>query len=170
MEEGMSNPVVLVDTTKGEFLVELFADKAPNTVANFLSYVDENFYIGTLFHRVVKGFMIQGGGLDNMLREKPTKAPIVNEAANGLKNLEGTVAMARTADPHSAAAQFFINTVDNPDLDHQGEDEFGYCVFGQVIDGMDVVRKIEKVRVKAQGDHEHAPADQVSINSIIRFE
>ncbi len=166
----MSNPVVLVDTTKGEFLVELFADKAPNTVANFLGYVDENFYVGTLFHRVVKGFMIQGGGLDNMLREKPTRAPIVNEATNGLKNLEGTVAMARTADPHSAAAQFFINTVDNPDLDHQGEDEFGYCVFGQVIDGMDVVRKIEKVRVKAQGDHEHAPADQVSINSIIRFE
>lgn len=166
----MSNPVVLVETTKGEFLVELFADKAPRTVANFLSYVDEKFYIGTLFHRVVKGFMIQGGGLDNMLREKPTKAPIVNEAANGLKNLEGTVAMARTADPHSAAAQFFINTVDNPDLDHQGEDEFGYCVFGQVIDGMDVVKKIEKVRVKAQGDHEHAPADQVSINSIIRFE
>lgn len=166
----MSNPVVLVDTTKGEFLVELFADKAPQSVANFLSYVDEDFYIGTLFHRVIKGFMIQGGGLDNMMREKSTKAPIANEAANGLKNLEGTVAMARTADPHSACAQFFINTVDNPDLDYQGEDEFGYCVFGQVIDGMDVVRKIEKVRVKAQGDHEHAPADQVSINSITRFE
>ena len=166
----MSNPVVLVDTTKGEFLVELFADKAPQTVANFLSYVDEDFYVGTLFHRVVKGFMIQGGGLDNMMREKPVKAPIVNEATNGLKNLEGTVAMARTADPHSACAQFFINTVDNPDLDYQGEDEFGYCVFGQVIDGMDVVKKIEKVRVKAQGDHEHAPADQVSINSITRFE
>ena len=166
----MSNPVVLVDTTKGEFLVELFVDKAPLTVANFLSYVDEDFYVGTLFHRVIKGFMIQGGGLDNMMREKPVKAPIVNEATNGLKNLEGTVAMARTADPHSACAQFFINTVDNPDLDHQGEEEFGYCVFGQVIDGMDVVKKIEKVRVKAQGDHEHAPADQVSINSITRFE
>jgi peptidyl-prolyl cis-trans isomerase B (cyclophilin B) len=166
----MSNPVVLVDTTKGEFLVELYADKAPLTVANFLRYVDENFYIGTLFHRVVKGFMIQGGGLDNMMREKPTRPPIANEAASGLKNLEGTVAMARTADPHSASAQFFINTVDNPDLDYQGEDEFGYCVFGQVIDGMDVVKKIEKVRVKAQGDHEHAPADQVSINSITRFE
>jgi peptidyl-prolyl cis-trans isomerase B (cyclophilin B) len=166
----MSNPVVLVDTTKGEFLVELFADKAPQTVANFLSYVDEDFYVGTLFHRVVKGFMIQGGGLDNMMREKPVKAPIANEATNGLKNLEGTVAMARTADPHSACAQFFINTVDNQDLDHQGEEEFGYCVFGQVIDGMDVVKKIEKVRVKAQGDHEHAPADQVSINSITRFE
>ena len=166
----MSNPVVLVDTTKGEFLVELFADKAPQTVANFLSYVDANFYVGTLFHRVVKGFMIQGGGLDNMMREKPTQSPVVNEATNGLKNLEGTVAMARTADPHSASAQFFINTVDNPDLDHQGEDEFGYCVFGQVIDGMDVVKKIEKVRVKPQGAHDHAPADQVSINSITRFE
>ena len=166
----MSNPVVLVDTTKGEFLVELFADKAPLTVANFLSYVDDDFYVGTLFHRVVKGFMIQGGGLDNMMREKPTRQPVANEAANGLENLEGTVAMARTADPHSACAQFFVNTVDNPDLDHKGEDEFGYCVFGQVIDGMDVVKKIEKVRVKPQGDHEHAPADQVSINSITRFE
>ena len=162
--------MVLVDTTKGEFLVELFADKAPLTVANFLGYVDDDFYVGTLFHRVVKGFMVQGGGLDNMMREKPTRPPVTNEAANGLKNVEGTVAMARTADPHSACAQFFINTVDNPDLDHQGEDEFGYCVFGQVIDGMDVVKKIEKVRVKAQGDHEHAPADQVSINSITRFE
>jgi cyclophilin family peptidyl-prolyl cis-trans isomerase len=166
----MSNPVVLVDTTKGEFLVELFADKAPLTVANFLGYVDDDFYIGTLFHRVVKGFMIQGGGLDNMMREKATRTPVVNEATNGLKNLEGTVAMARTADPHSACAQFFINTVNNPYLDHQGQDEFGYCVFGQVIDGMDVVKKIEKVRVNPRGDHEHAPADQVSINSIPRFE
>lgn len=166
----MSNPVVLVDTTKGEFLVELFADKAPQTVANFLSYVDEDFYVGTLFHRVIRDFMVQGGGLDNMMREKPVKAPITNEAANGLKNLAGTVAMARTEEPHSATAQFFINTVDNPDLDYQGEDEFGYCVFGQVIDGLDVVKKIEKVRVRAQGDHEHAPVDQVSINSITRFE
>lgn len=166
----MSNPVVLVDTTKGEFLVELFADKAPQTVANFLSYVDEDFYVGTLFHRVIRDFMVQGGGLDNMMREKPVKAPIANEAANGLKNLAGTVAMARTEEPHSATAQFFINTVDNPDLDYQGGDEFGYCVFGQVIDGLDVVKKIEKVRVRAQGDHEHAPVDQVSINSITRFE
>lgn len=165
----MSNPVVLIDTTKGEFLLELFADKAPQTVANFLHYVDEDFYIGTLFHRVISGFMVQGGGLDNMMREKPTRAPVPNEAANGLKNLEGTVAMARTTDPHSATAQFFINTVDNPDLDYQGEDSFGYCVFGQVIDGLSVVKKIEKVRVRSQGDHEHAPADQVSINSISRF-
>lgn len=166
----MSNPVVLVDTTKGEFLVELFADKAPQTVANFLGYVDEDFYVGTLFHRVIRDFMIQGGGLDNMIHEKPVKAPIMNEAANGLKNLEGTVAMARTADPHSASAQFFINTVDNPDLDYQSEEEFGYCVFGQVIDGLDVVKKIEKARVRPQGDHEHAPVDQISINSITRFE
>lgn len=108
-----------------------------------MSYVDEHFYVGTLFHRVIKGFMIQGGGLDNMMREKPTKAPIPNEATNGLRNTEGSVAMARSADPHSAAAQFFINTVDNPDLDHQGEDEFGYCVFGQVIDGMDVIKDRE---------------------------
>ena len=166
----MSNPIVLVDTTKGEFLVELFADKAPQTVVNFLTYVDDNFYIGTLFHRVIQGFMIQGGGLDNMMREKPVKAPIANEAGPDLRNLAGTIAMARTADPHSATAQFFINTVDNPDLDYQDADNIGYCVFGQVIDGLDVVKKIEKVRVKAQGEHEHAPADQVSINSITRFE
>ena len=166
----MSNPVVLVDTTKGEFLIELFADKAPQTVANFLQYVDADFYIGTLFHRVIQGFMIQGGGLDNMMREKPTQAPIGNEAAHGLKNLAGTIAMARTMDPHSATAQFFINTVDNPGLDYQDENNFGYCVFGQVIDGLDVVKKIEKVRVRPQSGHEHVPADQISINSISRFE
>lgn len=166
----MSNPIVLFDTTKGEFLVELFADQAPQTVANFLRYVDEGFYVGTLFHRVIRGFMIQGGGLDNMMREKLTHAPIPNEAHNGLKNLEGTIAMARTADPHSATAQFFINTVDNPDLDYVDESNYGYCVFGQVIDGMDVVKKIEKVRVRPFAGHEHVPADQVSINSITRFE
>lgn len=166
----MSNPIVLFDTTKGEFLVELFADKAPQTVANFLRYVDEDFYVGTLFHRVIRGFMIQGGGLDNMMREKPTYPPIPNEANNGLKNVEGTIAMARTAEPHSATAQFFINTVDNSGLDYVDESNYGYCVFGQVIDGMDVVKKIEKVRVRPFAGHEHVPADQVSINSISRFE
>jgi cyclophilin family peptidyl-prolyl cis-trans isomerase len=166
----MSNPVVLVDTTKGEFLVELFEKEAPQTVANFLRYVDEDFYVGTLFHRVIRGFMIQGGGLDNMMREKKTHPPIANEAHNGLKNLEGTIAMARTSDPHSATSQFFINTVDNPDLDYVDEMHYGYCVFGRVIEGIDVVKKIEKVRVRSFAGHENVPVDQVSINSITRFE
>jgi cyclophilin family peptidyl-prolyl cis-trans isomerase len=166
----MSNPIVLVDTTKGEFLVELFEKEAPQTVANFLRYVDEDFYVGTLFHRVIRGFMIQGGGLDNMMREKKTHPPIPNEAHNGLKNLEGTIAMARTSDPHSATSQFFINTVDNPDLDYVDDMHYGYCVFGRVIEGMDVVKKIEKVRVRSFAGHENVPADQVSINSITRFE
>ncbi len=151
-------------------MVELFADQAPQTVANFLRYVDEWFYVGTLFHRVIRGFMIQGGGLDNMMREKPTYPPIPNEAYNGLKNIEGTIAMARTADPHSATSQFFINTADNPDLDYVDASHYGYCVFGKVIEGIEVVKKIEKVRVRPFAGHEHVPADQVSINSITRFE
>ena len=164
------NPTVLLETSSGDILVELFPDKAPKTVANFLQYVDSGFYANTIFHRVIKGFMIQGGGLGPRMDEKPTGEPVPNEADNGLKNTRGTLAMARTRDPHSATAQFFINTVDNPDLDYQSEEEFGYCVFGQVIDGLDVVKKIEKARGRPQGDHEHAPVDQISINSITRFE
>ncbi len=168
----MENPMVLLETTSGDILLELFPDKAPLTVENFLAYVDEGFYNNTVFHRVIKDFMIQGGGLDIRLNEKPVKAPIRNEAANGLKNLRGTVAMARTADVHSATAQFFINTVDNPELDFSGETEdcFGYCVFGQVIDGMDVVDKIGKIKVKPVGVHEHVPTDSVLITGASRFE
>lgn len=168
----MSNPLVLLETSMGDILVELLADKAPQTVANFLAYVDAGHYAYTIFHRVIKDFMIQGGGLTMQLKDKPVNAPVDNEAANGLKNLAGTVAMARAADPHSATCQFFINVVDNPDLDYAEatKEGFGYCVFGQVMDGMDVVQKISKVRTKAQGAHANVPIDPVSIISASRFE
>ena len=168
----MSNPMVLMETSSGDILLELFEDKAPVTVANFLRYVDEEFYNYTIFHRVLKDFMIQGGGLGVRMDEKATHEPIQNEAGNGLKNTRGTIAMARTTEPHSAAAQFFINLVDNDFLDHQDDtpENFGYCVFGKVEDGMDVVDKIAKLKVKAQGEHEAVPLDMVVITRISRFE
>ncbi|MBP3731341.1 MAG: peptidyl-prolyl cis-trans isomerase [Mailhella sp.] len=168
----MANPLVLMETSSGDILIELFADKAPETVANFLRYVDEGFYSNTIFHRVIKDFMIQGGGLGVRMDEKPTHEPIKNEAGNGLSNKRGTVAMARTAEPHSAAAQFFINLVDNEDLDHTDDtpEGFGYCVFGRVEDGMDVVDKIGRLKVKPQGDHEAVPLDMVVITGVSRFE
>ena len=168
----MSNPMVLMETSSGDILLELFEDKAPVTVANFLRYGDEEFYNYTIFHRVLKDFMIQGGGLGVRMDEKATHEPIQNEAGNGLKNTRGTIAMARTSDPHSAAAQFFINLVDNDFLDHEDDtpENFGYCVFGKVEDGMDVVDKIAKLKVKAQGEHEAVPLDMVVITRISRFE
>ena len=168
----MSNPMVLMETSSGDILLELFEDKAPVTVANFMRDVDEEFYNYTIFHRVLKDFMIQGGGLGVRMDEKATHEPIQNEAGNGLKNLRGTIAMARTSDPHSAAAQFFINLVDNDFLDHEDDtpENFGYCVFGKVEDGMDVVDKIAKLKVKAQGEHEAVPLDMVVITRISRFE
>lgn len=168
----MDNPMVFLETTSGDILVELFADKAPKTVENFLAYVDDGFYDNTIFHRVIAGFMIQGGGFTLRMSEVPTKAPIPNEAANGLKNTAGTIAMARTSDPHSAAAQFFINLVDNPELDFSEAttEGFGYCVFGQVVDGMDAVAKIAKLKVKAQGEHEAVPVDSVLIIRAGRFD
>ncbi|MBQ9104627.1 MAG: peptidyl-prolyl cis-trans isomerase [Mailhella sp.] len=168
----MSNPMVLMETSSGDILLELFEDKAPVTVANFLRYVDEEFYSYTIFHRVLKDFMIQGGGYGVRMDEKATHEPIQNEAGNGLSNKRGTLAMARTSEPHSAAAQFFINVVDNEFLDHQDDtpENFGYCVFGQVEDGMDVVDKIAKLKVKAQGEHEAVPLDMVVITRISRFE
>lgn len=168
----MSNPMILMETSSGDILLELFEDKAPVTVANFLRYVDEEFYSYTIFHRVLKDFMIQGGGLGVRMDEKPTHEPIQNEAGNGLKNERGTIAMARTSEPHSAAAQFFINVVDNDFLDHVDDtpENFGYCVFGKVEDGMDVVDKIAKLKVKAQGEHEAVPLDMVVITRISRFE
>ena len=168
----MSNPMVLMETSSGDILLELFEDKAPVTVANFLRYVDEEFYNYTIFHRVLKDFMIQGGGLGVRMDEKATHEPIQNEAGNGLKNVRGTIAMARTSEPHSAAAQFFINVVDNDFLDHVDNtpENFGYCVFGKVEDGMDVVDKIAKLKVKPQGEHEAVPLDMVVITRISRFE
>lgn len=168
----MANPLVLLETSSGDILIELFTDKAPKTVENFLRYVNEGFYGNTIFHRVIKGFMIQGGGMTMKMEEKPTHEPIENEATNGLKNVRGSVAMARTPDPHSATAQFFINTVDNAFLDHTSPDEagYGYCVFGQVTDGMDVVDKIEKLKTRTLGFHSDVPVDMVLITSASLFE
>ena len=168
----MSNPHVLIETTSGDILVELFQDKAPATVANFLAYVDAGFYKNTIFHRVIKDFMIQGGGYTLRVEAKPVNAPIANEAENGLKNTKGTLAMARTGEPHSATAQFFINTVDNPDLDftEATTEGFGYCVFGTVVEGMDTVAKIEKTKTRAAGEHENLPTDSILITSVSLFD
>lgn len=134
--------IVRLETTAGPIVLELNAQAAPRTVANFVQYVKDGFYAGTIFHRVIAGFMVQGGGYTAGLQEKPTRAPIAIESNNGLKNVAGTIAMARTADPNSATAQFFINVVDNPMLDYPGRDNAGYTVFGRVIEGMDTVEKI----------------------------
>ena len=142
----LEEPVkVLMKTSMGEITLELDSDKAPKTVANFLGYVDEGFYDGTVFHRVISGFMIQGGGLGQDMEKKPTRDPVENEAKNGLKNVRGSIAMARTNDPHSATAQFFINHKDNANLDYPSFDGWGYAVFGKVTDGMDVVDAIAAV-------------------------
>jgi len=152
---AVPNPKVLLHTSQGDITLELYADKAPKTVDNFLQYVKEGFYDGTLFHRVIPNFMIQGGGWTRDLQRKRTRAPIHNEANNGLSNLRGTLAMARTGDPHSAAAEFFINVVDNKRLDYvadaNGVTSWGYCVFGKVVDGMDTVDKIKQIETGAQG-------------------
>lgn len=165
------NPTVLLETSSGDILVELFPEQAPKTVANFLQYVDDGFYTNTIFHRVIPGFMIQGGGLSARMDEKPTREPVPNEADNGLKNARGTLAMARTRDPHSATAQFFINLVDNEFLDHTAPstDGWGYCVFGKVTEGLDVVDKIAKVKTKTLGFHENVPGDMVVITGANRF-
>ena len=145
-------PVVRLTTSAGAIDIELDSARAPGTVENFLAYVRAGFYDGTIFHRVIPGFMIQGGGFTPGMREKPTRAPIRNEADNGLKNEAGTIAMARTPDPHSASAQFFINTVGNPALDHRGKNarDWGYAVFGRVVRGMDVVKKIQRSKANGQ--------------------
>ena len=156
-------PVVIINTSLGDITVELNAEKAPKSVANFLQYVDSGYYDGTIFHRVIKGFMVQGGGMTADGKEKPTKPPIKNEADNGLKNDTGTLAMARTSVVDSATAQFFINAKDNDFLNHGGRD-FGYAVFGKVTSGMDVVRKIEAVET-GSGDK---PKQAVTIVSIKR--
>jgi cyclophilin family peptidyl-prolyl cis-trans isomerase len=163
------NPVVTIETSMGDVQVELFADKAPVTVKNFLGYVDDKFYDGVIFHRVIPGFMIQGGGMEPGLKEKKTKDPIKNEADNGISNERGTIAMARTPDPDSATAQFFINVANNgKSLDHKSNDAkgFGYCVFGKVIKGMDVVDKIKDVETENRGGHGDVPVKDVVIKSI----
>ncbi len=160
-----AHPKVLLKTTLGNIEVELDAQAAPKTVANFLQYVSSGQYSGTIFHRVIPGFMIQGGGFDVHLNEKPTRAPIPIESNNGLKNMTGTIAMARTSDPNSATDEFFINTVNNGMLDYPGQDGYGYAVFGKVIEGMDVVKKIEQVPTTSQGGMENVPSTPVVIES-----
>jgi peptidyl-prolyl cis-trans isomerase A (cyclophilin A) len=156
-------------TTMGDIVIELDAAKAPETVKNFLQYVDDKFYDGTIFHRVIHNFMIQGGGFTEDLKQKETRPPIRNEAANGLKNRRGTVAMARTGQPHSATAQFFVNVVDNAFLDYPGRDNWGYCVFGKVLEGMDVVDKIKSTKVKRLDNaFANLPMEPVVIRSVAR--
>lgn len=160
------NPQLEMKTSMGVITIELYADQAPKTVANFLQYAQDGFYSGTIFHRVIDGFMIQGGGFQPDMKEKTTRSPIQNEAKNGLKNTAGTLAMARTRAPHSAAAQFFINLVDNRSLDYPSFDGWGYAVFGKVTQGFDIVQKIGKVKTGNQGFHQDVPATPVTIESV----
>jgi len=157
--------MIKLTTNFGVISLELDAEKAPKTVENFIAYVESGHYNGTIFHRVIKNFMIQGGGMEAGMKQKDTRAPIENEAANGLKNVRGSIAMARTSDPHSATAQFFINTVDNDFLDFKAPSGqgWGYCVFGQVVEGMDVVDKIRAVRTGNKGFHQDVPIEDVII-------
>ena len=159
--------MVVLSTTHGDITIELFEKEAPITTANFLRYVDEGFFVDTVFHRVIPGFMVQGGGLTETLDTKKTHEPIKNEADNGLKNERGTLAMARTSQPHSATAQFFINVANNAFLDH-GERDFGYAVFGRVTDGMDVVDKIVGVKTASRGGHDDVPLEPITITAAKR--
>jgi cyclophilin family peptidyl-prolyl cis-trans isomerase len=167
----MPATTVLIETSQGTIKAELDGDKAPVTVANFLAYVDDKFYDDTVFHRVIPDFMVQGGGFAPGLRQKTTKAAIKNESGNGLSNKRGTLAMARTSNPDSATAQFFVNVKDNEFLDKaKAKDKVGYCVFGKVIEGTEVVDKIKGVETKDVGQHENVPVKDVTITSIRRVE
>jgi cyclophilin family peptidyl-prolyl cis-trans isomerase len=161
------NTNVLMETSLGTIKIELFADKAPITVANFLSYVTDKFYDNTIFHRVIPGFMIQGGGFESGMKQKKTKATIKNESSNGLSNSRGTLAMARTSAPDSASSQFFINAKDNTFLDKaKAQDRVGYCVFGKVIEGMDVVEKLEGVATGSKAGHDDVPLQDAIVRSV----
>ncbi len=155
--------MIKLTTNHGDILIELDPEKAPKTCANFEQYVRDGHYDGTLFHRVIGGFMIQGGGMNPDFSQKPTRPPVENEANNGLKNSIGTLAMARTMDPHSATAQFFINVADNGFLDYPGQDGWGYCVFGRVVEGTDTVDKIKGVATGSRRGHQDVPTDDVVI-------
>lgn len=163
-----AKPVVIMETNMGTLEIELDDEKAPVSTKNFLSYVDDKFYDGTIFHRVINGFMIQGGGFTEGMKEKKTKAPIVNEAKNGLRNDEGTIAMARTSDPNSATSQFFINVNNNDSLNYPQPDGHGYAVFGKVIKGMHVVNRIKMVKTGNLAGHQNVPMDTVEIKSVKR--
>ncbi|AKO45401.1 peptidylprolyl isomerase [[Haemophilus] ducreyi] len=166
--------MITLHTNYGDIKIELYSDKAPTTAQNFTDYCQQGFYNGTIFHRVIDGFMIQGGGMSAGLIEKPTNAPIQNEASNGLSNKRGTLAMARTADPHSASSQFFINVADNTFLDYRAKEmfgktvvqEWGYAVFGEVTEGMEVVDKIKAVKTGNKGFHQDVPVEDIVIESV----
>ena len=160
--------MVKFETSLGDFVVEFFPDEAPVTVANFLQYVDDGHFDGTVFHRVIPGFVIQGGGLTEDMSQKKTRAPIENEATNGLRNLRGTLSMARTNDINSATSQFFVNLVDNAFLDHQGPGNYGYAVFGKVVEGMDVIDAIAKVKTGRRRGHDDVPVEAVVVRSARR--
>jgi peptidyl-prolyl cis-trans isomerase B (cyclophilin B) len=164
-----THPRVRLETSHGVIILELDSKSAPKTVENFLSYVNDGLYDGTIFHRVIPGFMIQGGGFTADMKKKPTQSPITNEADNRLRNKRGTVAMARTQDPHSATSQFFINLVDNAFLDYKGKNPngWGYCVFGRVVEGMDVVETIEGLSTTMRAGHRDVPTSPVVIKQAI---
>jgi peptidyl-prolyl cis-trans isomerase B (cyclophilin B) len=165
-------PRVKMSTNQGDFIISLNAEKAPKTVANFLAYVKDGFFDGTIFHRVIDGFMIQGGGFEPGLKQKPTKAPVENEANNGLKNNKYTLAMARTSDPHSATAQFFINVANNDFLNHTAPTAqgWGYAVFGEVVEGQDVIDKMKGVPTANSGFHQNVPTNDVVITKAVVLE
>lgn len=170
-DKPVAHPKVRMTTNLGTIEIELDARRAPKTVANFLSYVDKGFYNGTIFHRVIPGFMIQGGGFEAGMKQKKTDEPIINEADNGLKNDAGTIAMARTSSPHSASAQFFINAANNTFLNHRDKtvQGWGYAVFGKVTKGMDIVKKIETVRTGTSGPYQNVPVTDVVIRRVERI-
>lgn len=159
---------VKMQTTLGDIIIQLNPEKAPKTAENFKTYVESGFYDGTIFHRVINGFMIQGGGMSPGMQEKPNNAPIENEATNGLSNKRGSIAMARTSDPHSASSQFFINVKDNDFLNHSGKTPqgWGYCVFGEVIEGLDVVDQIKVVATTSRMGHQDVPVEDVVITKV----
>lgn len=162
---------IVIKTSLGDMQFELYPGKAPDTVANFLHYADSGYYGETIFHRVIENFMIQGGGFDRQMHKKNTRSPVTNEADNGLKNTEGSIAMARTGDPHSATSQFFINTQDNPGLDHSGKNPrgWGYAVFGQLISGRDTLEAIASQATTQRGPHRNVPVTPVIIQAIERL-
>ncbi|MBI5375711.1 MAG: peptidylprolyl isomerase [Candidatus Schekmanbacteria bacterium] len=170
-KKASGNPIVTMKTTMGDIEIELYADKAPESVKNFLSYVNSNYYSGLIFHRVIPNFMVQGGGFTAKMLKKETKEPIKNEAGNGLTNERGTLAMARTSEVNSATAQFFINLVNNDFLNHKDESSqgFGYAVFGKVIKGLDVVDKIAEVKTTNMGPYQNVPVEPVTIISVTQL-
>ena len=171
-DETADNPRVLIETTMGNITIELYAKNAPNSSANFLAYVEDGYFVDTIFHRVIPNFMIQGGGITADMQDKPgIRAPIENEANNGLKNFRGTLAMARTGDPHSATSQFFINHSDNGFLNFSSESSkgWGYAVFGKVTDGMDVVDAMAKVETGNMGGHQDVPVEIITITGVSRL-